>query len=195
MASSAAVPERPKRADAVRNRERVIAAADEVFSQVGIDAGIPEIAERAGVGKGTVYRSFPTKDHLVAAVVVMRLGWIERIATEACDAEDAWEGFRGLLRVLADAQRSDFALIEAVTAAGPLAEVEAARTRVQGALQRLMRRAKEQGKMRPDARPEDIRYLFGGAARVLSMDPSAGPAAWRRCADLTAAALSAGAEG
>jgi AcrR family transcriptional regulator len=194
MSTSPPAPLRPKRADALRNRARVIAAADEVFSERGTEAGIPEIALRAGVGKGTVYRSYPTKDHLVAAVVIERLRWVERKATEAAQEEDAWEGFRALLRSLAEAQRSDLALIEAVTVAGPLSDVEAARVRAQRALRALMGRAKEQGGMRADARPEDVRILFGGAARVLSADPAAGAAAWRRCADLTAAALSAGAE-
>ena len=58
----------PKRADAVRNRARVIAAAAEVFAERGIEASVPAVAARAGVGKATVYRSFPPKEHLVAAV-------------------------------------------------------------------------------------------------------------------------------
>ena len=59
----------PRRADAVRNRERVVAAAAAVFAERGVEAGVPDIAARAGVGKATVYRSFPTKEHLIAAVV------------------------------------------------------------------------------------------------------------------------------
>ena len=63
------------RADAVRNYERVLAAASEVLAEKGAEAGVPEIAARAGVGKGTVYRCFPTKDHLVSAVLGERLRW------------------------------------------------------------------------------------------------------------------------
>ena len=64
---SAAAPR--TRADAVRNFERVLAAATEVLAEKGAEAGVPEIAARAGVGKGTVYRCFPTKEHLIAAVL------------------------------------------------------------------------------------------------------------------------------
>ena len=63
------------RADAVRNYERVVAAAAEVLAEKGAEAGIPEIAARAGVGKGTVYRCFETKEHLIAAVVAERVRW------------------------------------------------------------------------------------------------------------------------
>ncbi len=64
------------RADAVRNYERVIAAASEVLAEKGAEAGVPEIAARAGVGKGTVYRCFPTKDHLVSAGVATVAGLV-----------------------------------------------------------------------------------------------------------------------
>jgi AcrR family transcriptional regulator len=67
-----AVPAARTRVDAVRNRALVIAAAAEVFAEKGEAALVPEIAARAGVGKGTVYRCFPTKDHLVAAVAIER---------------------------------------------------------------------------------------------------------------------------
>ena len=86
----------PHRADAVRNRERVIAAAAEVFREKGDAAVVPEIAARAGVGKGTVYRCFPTKDHLVAAVAIQRVRWFEREARAAADAEDPWSAFTAL---------------------------------------------------------------------------------------------------
>ena len=90
------------RADAVRNRERVIAAAAEVFREKGDAAVVPEIAARAGVGKGTVYRCFPTKDHLVAAVATQRVRWFEaearvRAATAVMRGRPParWRGARG----------------------------------------------------------------------------------------------------
>ncbi|HET8952358.1 MAG TPA: helix-turn-helix domain-containing protein, partial [Solirubrobacteraceae bacterium] len=61
------------RADAVRNSERVLAAAAEVLAEKGAEAGVPEIAARAGVGKGTVYRAYPTKEHLISAVLAERI--------------------------------------------------------------------------------------------------------------------------
>ncbi|HTE62763.1 MAG TPA: helix-turn-helix domain-containing protein, partial [Solirubrobacteraceae bacterium] len=75
------------RADAVRNRARVIAAAETVFAEQGADAGVEVVAARAGVGKATVYRSFPTKDALVWEVACRQLeAWLERIQTTEGDA-------------------------------------------------------------------------------------------------------------
>ncbi|MGZ8647714.1 MAG: TetR/AcrR family transcriptional regulator, partial [Solirubrobacteraceae bacterium] len=83
------VPPRARRADAQRNHERVLRAAGEVLSERGLEAGVDEIAARAGVGKATVYRSFPTKEHLIAAVVIDRLGEFEQRARAQRDAPDA----------------------------------------------------------------------------------------------------------
>ena len=70
------VPSRPRRADAERNRSRILAAASELFAERGLDASMPELAERAGVGVGTLYRAFPDKDHLLGAVMAERLRWL-----------------------------------------------------------------------------------------------------------------------
>ncbi len=78
----------PRRADAVRNREKVIAAAEQVFAEHGIEAGVPEIAEKAGVGKGTVYRNFETKDDLVAAVLIRRMNRFDEDILDALESDD-----------------------------------------------------------------------------------------------------------
>src|SRR3954466_5722258 len=100
-------PSLPRRADARRNRERVIAAAAEVFAQKGLDAGVPEIAARAGVGKATVYRSFPSKEHLVGAVACERLDWVAAQARLGLEAGDAAQGFRDALTAIAERQAGD----------------------------------------------------------------------------------------
>ena len=64
---------RPLRADAERNRRRLLDAATEIFCERGLDVGVGEIAERAGVGRGTLFRNFPSKEHLIAAIVVERM--------------------------------------------------------------------------------------------------------------------------
>src|ERR1700712_3064038 len=85
------VPSRPvKRRDALENQARIIAAAHEVFSERGIDAPIPEIAARAGVGKATVYRSFPTKADLIAAIATRRLETVRDAARRALETADPW---------------------------------------------------------------------------------------------------------
>jgi AcrR family transcriptional regulator len=97
----------PRRADAIRNRARVVAAAAEVFAERGLDASVPEVAARAGVGKATVYRSFPTKEHLVAAVVIDHLHDFEARIYAALDAEDAWTAFVDLVVEQTQAQMND----------------------------------------------------------------------------------------
>jgi len=95
---SAGEPGTRRRADAVRNREKVIAAAEEVFAERGIEAGVPEIAERAGVGKGTVYRNFETKDDLVAAILTRRMDHFDQDILYALESEDPGEAFREALQ-------------------------------------------------------------------------------------------------
>ena len=88
----------PRRADAVRNREKVIAAAEQVFAEHGVEAGIPEIAEKAGVGKGTIYRNFESKDDLVAAILIRRLNRLDEDIVAALDSDDPGKAFRDVLR-------------------------------------------------------------------------------------------------
>src|SRR5215218_4679692 len=106
----------PRRADALRNRERVIAAAAAVFAEKGLDAGVPEIAARAGVGKATVYRSFPSKEHLVAAVACERLSWMTELVTAALLADDAGAAFEGVLQAIAEQQACDSAVAGSLAA-------------------------------------------------------------------------------
>src|SRR5215210_1139756 len=115
------------RADAIRNRARVVAAAAEVFAEKGEDAVIPEIAARAGVGKGTVYRCFPTKDHLVAAVATERVRWFEREARAAAGAEDSWGAFGAFMTRFADAHCRDRGMVFSMSQGIELPELAAAR--------------------------------------------------------------------
>ena len=86
-------PVRPLRADAARNRTRILDAARAAFAEAGLDVGVEEIARRAGVGKGTLYRRFPTKEALVRAIFDDLLEDIERLATEADAVPDARDAF------------------------------------------------------------------------------------------------------
>jgi AcrR family transcriptional regulator len=179
------------RADAVRNRERVIAAAAEVFREKGEAAVVPEIAARAGVGKGTVYRCFPTKDHLVAAVASERIRWFEREARAAATADDAWAAFHAFMERVADAHCVDRGMVTTLSQANELPELVEARAAAMEALGALMERAIAQGTMRPDARPADLKVLLGGVARSLVATQERDPAVWRRYVALVADALRA----
>ncbi len=184
-------PSTPKRADAVRNRARVVAAAAEVFAERGIEASVPDVAERAGVGKATVYRSFPTKEHLVAAVVADHLAGFERRARAKLGEPDAWAALEDLMGDAAVRQCGDRTLSGALKAGVAPELLAEARTRMWAAIEALMDRAKEQGAMRPDATPADLRVLWLGIARVLEADEVAAPAEWRRYAALALGALRA----
>jgi AcrR family transcriptional regulator len=186
-----AVPAGRTRADAVRNRARVVAAAAEVFAEKGEDAVVPEIAARAGVGKGTVYRCFPTKDHLVAAVATERVRWFEREARGAAAAEDSWAAFAAFIASFAEAHCSDRGMVFSTSQRIDLPELVEARAAAQRAVGELMERAKAQGTMRADAEPADLSVLLSGVARSLVAAQEGDPAVWRRYAQLVVDALRA----
>jgi AcrR family transcriptional regulator len=181
----------PKRADAIRNRERVIAAARAVFAERGIEASVPEVAARAGVGKATVYRSFPSKEHLIAAVVIDRMEDFEARARELVDEPDAWTALRELLSEKAVEHCADRTLVSAVQAGASSELLAEARSRMWDAVRALMERAKQQGAMRADATTEDLRVLWGGVARTLTADDVDDIEEWRRYARLALDALRA----
>ncbi|HTE63053.1 MAG TPA: helix-turn-helix domain-containing protein [Solirubrobacteraceae bacterium] len=181
----------PKRADAVRNRERVLAAAVAVFAERGIEASVPDVAARAGVGKATVYRSFPTKEHLVAAVVLERMEEFERRARALLDEPDAWAALSELMSEKAVEHCVDRTLASALQAGVSSDLLDAARQRLWGAVEALMERAKAQGRMRETATSGDLRVLWGGAARMLAADGVNDPDEWRRYAALALDALRA----
>jgi AcrR family transcriptional regulator len=182
---------RPKRADAVRNRDRVVAAAAAVFAERGVEAGVPDIAARAGVGKATIYRSFPTKEHLIAAVVTEKLADLERRARERLDHPDPWQALVELVDEHAGRQCVDLSLSSALHAGVAADLLAGPRATMWAAIDELMDRAKAQGAMRADATAADLRVLWLGVTRVLTADGVADPAAWRRYSTLALDALRA----
>ena len=186
-----AVPATRTRADAVRNRALVIAAAAEVFAEKGEAALVPEIAARAGVGKGTVYRCFPTKDHLVAAVAIERVLWFEREARAAAAGPDPWGAFTAFMDRVAEAHCRDRGMVFSMSQGLELPDLVAARADAHEALRALMDRAIATGAMRADAAPEDLRVLLRGVASSLATAEERDPAVWRRFAQLVVNAFRA----
>src|ERR1700722_5589931 len=88
---------RPLRRDAARNRQRVLKAASEVFTERGLDVSLDEVARHAGVGVGTVYRRFRTKEDLVEALFVERIEAVAALAEDAAEAPDPWSGLASFL--------------------------------------------------------------------------------------------------
>jgi len=165
---------RPLRADARRNRERVVKAARAVFAAKGRDAHLEDVARRAKVGVGTVYRHFPTKEALLEALAREQFDTLTEWAREAQEAPDPWEAFTTLMWRGAELQASDRALMEAVADFKPSVARQA--EELHACIERLMARAQEQGKMRPDASGEDVRLMMCGLGSVMQMSGEG----WRR---------------
>jgi AcrR family transcriptional regulator len=157
---------RPPRADAVRNRARVLAAASEAFAAEGLAVPLDEIARRAGVGAGTVYRHFPTKEALFEAVITDRLLTLAadaeaRLASAADPGEAFFEFFAGTI----DTGLAKTDLAEALTSAGRAlgAELQQAAERLQNGFEALLKRAQEAGAVRTDISVHDLHALAKGA--------------------------------
>jgi AcrR family transcriptional regulator len=168
---------RPRRADAERNRSRILAAASELFAQRGLDASMPELAERAGVGVGTVYRAFPDKDHLLGAVMAERLRWLAGEIEVAIEAADPWAAFTEVIWKGATLHVKDRAFHQCMRGALELPEVREARGHTLDGFQRLIERAQAAGAMRADVVAEDIPMLMAG----VGLSRVAGPGVqWER---------------
>ena len=156
----------PLRSDARRNRDKILAAASELFAQDGADLCVDEIARRAGVGHATVFRRFPTKDDLVLAMFEDRLAEIATAAEAAAAREDAWEGLVEVMTAIADRQARDRGLMEAVgTQVFGSPRLREHRLRVVEPVARLLRRAQEAGQVRDDLTPEDVLFLISAAGK------------------------------
>ena len=179
------------RVDALRNRARVVEAAEAVFAEHGPDAGVEAIATAAGVGKATVYRSFPTKEHLFAAVAVQRIRWFEEQAEAAAAAPgDPLETLERLLMALAEVQARDRRIGGSMTGATMrVPELLEARADATAALDRVVARGRAAGVLRADATAEDVGVLFGGLCRELADRGERDAAVWRRYARLIVASL------
>jgi AcrR family transcriptional regulator len=177
---------RPLRRDAQANRERILAAAASVFSEQGLDGSVEEIAERAGVGVGTLYRRFPNKDALVDAIFESTLNELAADAEAALEAADSWDGLCAFLEraVALQAENRGFAEIVAVhlRAEQLLAK---ARSRVRPLLAALVARAQADGSLRPDVVYEDISVLLWTSGRVVDSTRDVAPEFWRRHLALT----------
>jgi AcrR family transcriptional regulator len=161
-----AVEEPTLRADARRNREAVLAAARERFGECGLECQMEDIARTAGVGVGTVYRHFPTKDDLIAALVADRFKRLAEHAREALAEEDPWEAFCELMRHAAAIQILDRGLSEFISSEPQLGQREAVRSGLVDATAELIAKAQQAGGMRKDAVVEDVPTLICGLGAV-----------------------------
>jgi AcrR family transcriptional regulator len=157
------------RADAVRNRERIVAAAREVFSEHGLDVSMRQIARHAGVSEPTLRRRFADRDELLAAVFEDKVVLYAEVAEAALKQDDAWAGFTGFVRWVARTQFADRSLADMLTRTFPASlGYEQYRRRAWAAVEELITRAKAAGRLRADFSPEDIPLLLLAHAGVLA---------------------------
>ncbi|MCW2584772.1 MAG: TetR/AcrR family transcriptional regulator [Frankiales bacterium] len=175
---------RPRRADAARNAEKVLAAAREVFAERGPDAGVDEIATRAGVGKATIYRCWATKEELVTAVVGQRVDWFTEQTLAAIESDDTWRAYIYLLEQAAASACSNQLLHAGLTSAPRSPELEVKRAASTRALQGLLDKLAAEGIGRPDLTAREVIVLLSGAFRTLSEEGVTDIAQWQRYAEL-----------
>jgi len=154
------------RADAQRNLGRILAAASEAYAELGPDVTIDEIARRAGVGHGTVFRRFPTKDALRAAVIRSRLEEMVACARELLEQPDAGAALEGFVWTAADTCRRDRALFEGMERCGYIADVAEAKQELHETVGKLIRRAQREGAVRRGLDARDVASLVGGAIQA-----------------------------
>jgi AcrR family transcriptional regulator len=172
------------RSDARRNRERIVEAARAAFAEQGPDAQIDDIARRAEVGVGTVYRHFPTKDALVAELIRLKLTALgDRARRKLAEGGDPGEAFRSFLREQAAVIAKDAALQQMLWAetAEAMVPVAPLYDEVNEAVGELIARAKESGAIRADLEVDDVRTFMCGLGAIMAADARGVlPFDWRR---------------
>ena len=154
------------RADALRNRERIVAAAREMFTEFGPEVPLDEIARRAGVGNATVYRNFPDRDALVREVVCSVMDRTSEAAEKAlAENGDAFGALERFVHVAADERISALCPMVQSTFDKNHPDLEAARERVEQTVNELMDRAKEAGQLRPDVAVGDLMIIVAQLSR------------------------------
>jgi AcrR family transcriptional regulator len=181
VASQDGAVERPLRRDAERNRQRILAAAAEVFSERGLDATLDEVARAAGVGVGTVYRRFPDKDSLVQELFRDRIDNLVTVAEQACAAADPWQGLVSYLEFAVAAMAADLGLRQMMTfATYGRDQVCYARERMRPVIVALVERAQSSGGLRRDVEATDVKLIIFMLASVAEYAATVRPDIWRR---------------
>ena len=172
---------RPLRADAERNRARILAAAAEVFADRGLDVSLDDIAAHAGVGVGTVYRRFPDKDALIDALFEEKIDRAVELADRALEIEDPWEAFTTFMRGMCRMQAGDRGFKDALLVRDRGRErVAAARERIAPRAMKLLNRAQEAGAIRSDLGPFDVPMLNLCVSLIADRTRDVAPEYWER---------------
>jgi AcrR family transcriptional regulator len=187
MEASLAPTGRALRADARRNRESILTAARAAFAEAGVQAPMEDVARRAGVGVGTVYRHFPTKEALIGELLAQKFRLLLEGARDALDVEDPWEAFAGTLRRNAELMAADAAVQDALMRADADAAwsyAEEAREELKSTFAIVIERAKAAGAIRADFTIEDVPLLMCGLSSTMAAGAAGGTFDWRRHLEL-----------
>jgi AcrR family transcriptional regulator len=187
---------RPLRRDAERNRQRILAAAAEVFNERGLEVSLDEIARHAGVGVGTVYRRFRTKEELIEALFMDRLDSITAIGEEAIAAPDPRSGLVFFMERMAETMAGNLGLRQMLMFATYGRDLVAvARQRNAPLVERLVQRAQAAGQLRADIRQTDIIFIVFVLIEATQLSHAANPDIWRRYLTLILDGMRPGREG
>lgn len=164
-------PERKPRADAQRNRERILEIAKREFTRLGADASLEEIARQAGVGPGTLYRHFPTRDDLIEAVYRTEVQRLAAAAEQLAETLPPLDALRAWMLLFIDhiAAKQIIAPALNTLAGGPAKLYEGSRGQIQGAFDGLVQGAIRGGHIRKDIEPLDLFRALIGAAHVSAL--------------------------
>ncbi|MFB9466600.1 TetR/AcrR family transcriptional regulator [Streptomyces cinereospinus] len=172
---------RPLRSDAVRTRKLLHDAATSAFAELGTNVSIAEIAERAGIAKGTVFRHFATKEDLVAAIVCENIDTLVATGEQLAQEADAGEALRAFMTAIIEIEASDRAFCEIASGAiHDQPSIQAGTNRLRAIAETLVDRAREQGAIRPEITGQDIILLVSGIYQTAAPLASAQPDLWRR---------------
>ncbi|MBN9634390.1 MAG: TetR/AcrR family transcriptional regulator, partial [Actinobacteria bacterium] len=169
------------RKDAVRNRQRVIDAARDLFATRGLSATLNEVAHHGGIGVGTVYRRFPTKDELFEAIFEDAIDEIAAVADTALEFDDSWQGFAWFVEQMCQQTATDRGLREILYSQDCCGNrVDAARTRLVPKMAKLVERAQKDGYLRPGISDSDMPILGLLAGTVSEFAGHVDADLWRR---------------
>lgn len=169
------------RADAERNRLRILDAAAELFAERGLQVSLDEVAERAGVGVGTVYRRFPDREALIDALFQARVEEFIGIANEAAADPDPWAGLTRFIELGVEFHGRNRAVKELMfSAPGGREWVDRVRARIRPIVGRMVKAAQQQGRLRPDLHTLDVPMITLMLASAMEFTGGVGTESWRR---------------
>jgi AcrR family transcriptional regulator len=173
--------ERVLRADAVRNRARVLAGARRAFAEEGLDADMASIAKRAGVGVGTVYRHFQTKDALLRALAIDHFEHLAAIVEQVTSEDlEPWEALEQTIWRTATYSADDVGMCEVLASQPPDLAATAAAQELRSVTAQVVESAKQAGAARGDATAADVPMIMCGFGRIAAMQQAGGAVDWRR---------------